>query len=88
MTGSRFVTAEHASEGSRGYVFRGPQGNTWVMWSAKPQTVLVKADGALRVTDLMGKQTRLEPVGGRTLLPLTPAPVYVRGIVKAVGKSR
>jgi len=87
LTGSSFVKAEHALEDSSGYLFRGSQGDTWVMWSAKPQTVLVEADEDLRVTDLMGKQTRLQPAGGRTLLPLTPAPVYVRGIVKAVRKS-
>ena len=86
LMGSRFVRAEHASKGSSGYLFRDPQGDTWVMWSAEPKTVLLKTDGALRVTDLMGRETRLQPVDGSALLPLTAAPVYVKGTVEAVRK--
>jgi len=84
LAGASFVQEELPAEGARSFLFRGPIGNTRVIWSAKPQSIPLEGDSELRVTDLMGSETRLVAAGGKALLALGTAPVYVRGAARAV----
>jgi hypothetical protein len=55
-------------------------GEPWVERWKKPVILTLPAQGAVTVTDLMGRTRTLQPREGKVQLTLTGSPVYVRGL--------
>lgn len=55
-------------------------GEPWVERWLAPVTVYLPASNRVRVTDLMGNEHKVSPVGGKVTLKLTGSPIYVRGL--------
>ncbi|MGN0179321.1 MAG: sugar-binding protein [Monoglobaceae bacterium] len=51
-----------------------------ILWSYEKQSVSVKTDTPLEITDFMGNRKTLYPDGGRVILTLENDPVYIDGV--------
>jgi hypothetical protein len=80
-------TGEPTDPQVRVYLFRHGVQEIRVCWATAPAGLVLQADAPLGVVDLVGKEVRIDPVGGEAYLTLTDNPVYVLGRIQGLART-
>lgn len=65
------------TDGAEGYLFDSENGDVAVIWAQSDMTVNLSASSAVRITDIMGRETTAEPSGGSVAVNIGKYPVYI-----------
>jgi hypothetical protein len=83
LTGAEFDGQEDVGAGIYSFVFDVPEAGqatkARVVWSTEQQTVAVRTDEPVTVTDLTGHAETYYPTAGRVYLSISGQPIYVTG---------
>lgn len=64
-------------EGAEGYLFDSGVSDVAVVWCETADTVTFKTNGSLKITDFMGAEHTITPVGGKAEVPISYYPIFV-----------
>lgn len=80
LTNAQFVEKEDKGTNIQSYKFTRNSSDIRVLWTINTaETVSLKTDTALQITDYMGNTSTYSPINGAVNLTLTGEPVYVEG---------
>ena len=85
LTNASYIGQEDIGENIYCYKFQRDGKDIRTLWSSNASNVTLKTDGSVRVTDMVGKETILDPDSdGNIYLTASDSPLYLEGTVSKI----